>query len=108
MFAEELNLIKDAEEKAEQMKQEAKISANHLTGDAKAEVTSIIDAAFEYEKEKCQELIAQGQQEAQRRYDHAIENAQALCVEIKGQAKENQEKAIKFIAERIVKSSVNC
>ncbi len=108
MFAEELNLIKDAEEKAEQMKREAKISANNLTGDAKAEVTGIIDAAFAYEKEKCQELITQGQEEAQRRYDAAIEAAQNLCTDMREEAKTREKEAIKFIAERIVKSSVNC
>lgn len=107
MFADELNKIKNAEEQAEEMKREAKISAKNLTDNTSAEVTRIIDEAFAVEREECRQLIREGQEIAQKRYDEAIEDAQTLCGEMIAGAEARRIEAVKFIAERIVRSSVD-
>ena len=108
MFEDALNQIKDAEEQAEKMKREARASAKTLKENANTEVNKLIDQAFADEKEKCQELIRQGQEIADRQYAEAIASAEALCTELREQAASRQDKAVDFIAERIVESSVNC
>ena len=86
MFTEELKLIKDAEDQADKM----------------------VEEAFAREREQCQALLKDGQEIAGKLYDKAIENAQEFCREMELKAREKKEEAIRFIAERIVDSSVNC
>ena len=86
MFTEELKLIKDAEDQADKM----------------------VEEAFAREREQCQALLKDGQEIAGKLYDKAIEDAQEFCREMELKAREKKEEAIRFIAERIVDSSVNC
>ena len=108
MFAEELNMIKNAENEAAEMKHQARLDAKALTAEAQAEVTRLIDEAFAREKEECQKLLKEGQAIADEEYARTISGAQTLCKEMAAKAKANEEAAVKFIAERIVKSSVDC
>ena len=108
MFAEELNMIKSAENQADEMKHQARLDAKALTAEAQAEVTRLIDEAFAYEKEECQKLIKEGHAIADEQYAKTISQAQTLCKEMAEKAKANEDAAVKFIAERIVKSSVDC
>lgn len=108
MFAEELNMIKNAENEAAEMKHQARLDAKTLTAEAQAEVTRLIDEAFAREKEECQKLLKEGQAIADEEYAQTISGAQTLCKEMAAKAKANEEAAVKFIAERIVKSSVDC
>lgn len=108
MFAEELNMIKNAENEAAEMKHQARLDAKVLTAEAQAEVTRLIDEAFAYEKEECHKLIKEGHSIADEEYAQTISGAQTLCKEMAAKAKANEEAAVKFIAERIVKSSVDC
>ena len=107
MFAEELNMIKNAEDKAAEMKHQARLDAKALTAEAQAEVSRLIDEAFALEKEECNKLIKEGHAIADEEYAKTISDAQTLCKEMAAKAKVNEEAAVKFIAERIVKSSVN-
>lgn len=107
MFTEELKLIKEAEERADQMRREAKLSAKTLTEESDARANRLVDEAFAVEKEKCQALIEEGQRIAQQGYDETMARAKAVCDEMSEQAAKKQQEAIQFIAERIVESSVN-
>ena len=108
MFTEELKLIKEAEEQADRMRKEAKIAAKNSTAEADARANQMIEEAFSEEKEQCQALLKDGKKIADELYSVAIENAKALCAEIDASACKKQNEAIKFIAERIVDSSVDC
>ena len=43
-----------------------------------------------------------------RQYEAAIADAEKLCVKMEAEVGEKQDRIVKFIAERIVKSSGNC
>ena len=107
MFTEELKLIKDAEDQADKMRKEAKVSAK-LTQETDAKADKMVEEAFAREREQCQALLKDGQEIAGKLYDKAIEDAQEFCREMELKAREKKEEAIRFIAERIVDSSVNC
>ena len=68
----------------------------------------MVEEAFATEKEQCEALLADGRKIAQKLYDDAIKDAEELCEKMAAQAEKKQDEAIKFIAERIVYSSVNC
>lgn len=107
MFTEELRLIKEAEERADQMRRDAKLSAKKLTEETDAKANRLVDEAFAVEKAKCQALIEEGQKIAQEEYDKAMARAKEACDDMAEQAMKKQSEAINFIAERIVESSVN-
>lgn len=108
MFTEELKLIKEAEEQADKMRKEAKIAAKNSTEETDERANQMIEEAFSKEKEQCQALIKDGQKIADELYRETIETAQALSREIDASACKKQNEAIRFIAERIVDSSVDC
>ena len=85
MFTEELKLIKEAEEQADEMRREARISAKNFV-----------------EETDCDALLKEGREKAQKLYEEAIKQAEDLCAAMTVQAGEKQEEAVKFIAERIV------
>lgn len=90
------------------MRKEAKVSAKKLTQETDAKADKMVEEAFAREREQCQALLKDGQEIAGKLYDKAIEDAQELCREMELKAREKKEEAIRFIAERIVDSSVNC
>ena len=108
MFTEELKLIKEAEEQADEMRRNAKLSAKTFIEESDAKANKMIEEAFAVEKEKCDALLNEGKEIAQKFYDEAIKEAEALCEKFTEQACLRQDKAVQFIAERIVDSSVNC
>ena len=108
MFTEELNLIREAEEQADRMRREARTSAKNLTRESDAEANRLVEEAFATEKEKCDALIEDGRRIAQQEYEETIAAAEKACAEMARQAEGKQQKAVNFIAERIVESSVNC
>lgn len=108
MFTEELKLIKEAEEQADEMRRSARLSAKTFVEESNAKASKMIDDAFAAEKEQCDALLDDGRKIAQKLYDDAIRDAEALCGKMTTEALEKQGDAVKFIAERIVGSSVNC
>jgi vacuolar-type H+-ATPase subunit H len=107
LFTEELRLIKDAEEKADQMRNEARLTAKARIQETDLKANQLVENAFAVEKEQCKLLIEQGQRIATQQYDEAMAQARVLCEELSVSAGKKQNKAISFIAERIVNSSVN-
>ena len=82
MFTEELQTIRQAEEQADALRRDAKAEAAKLIKDANTK--------------------------AGKMADEAIADAEKLCVKMEAEAGEKQDRIVKFIAERIVKSSGNC
>ena len=103
MFTEELQTIRQAEERADTIRKDAK-----LIKDANTKAGKIADEAEINAKTRYEAFLAEGQQTAQAEYENAIADAKKLCAKMEAEAGERQDRIVKFIAERIVKSSGNC
>ena len=101
MFTEELQTIRQAEEQADALRRDAKAEAAKLIKDANTKAGKMADEAETKAKECYEAFLAEGQQTAQAQYEK-------LCVKMEAEAGEKQDRIVKFIAERIVKSSGNC
>ena len=108
MFTEELQMIRQAEEQADALRRDAKAEAAKLIKDANTKAGKMADEAETKAKECYEAFLAEGQQTAQAQYEAAIADAEKLCVKMEAEAGEKQDRIVKFIAERIVKSSGNC
>lgn len=108
MFTEELQTIRQAEERADTIRKDAKAEAARLMKDANTKAGKIADEAEINAKTRYEAFLADGQQTAQAEYENAIADAKKLCAKMAAEAGERQDRIVKFIAERIVKSSGNC
>ncbi len=108
MFTEELQAIRQAEDTADALRKEAKVEAAKLIKDANTKAGKLADEAETKAKECYEAFLAEGQQAAQAQYEDAIAQAKELCAKMEAEAGEKQDRIVKFIAERIVKSSGNC
>ena len=108
MFTEELQAIRQAEDTADALRKEAKAEAAKLIKDANTKAGKLADEAETKAKECCEAFLAEGQLAAQAQYEDAIAQAKQLCTQMEAEAGEKQDRIVKFIAERIVKSSGNC
>ena len=68
----------------------------------------ILAEAEEKAREIKEQYLAEGQELAQKQYNEAISGAEKQWQEMAKKAGEKQDRVVNFIAERIVKSSVNC
>ena len=107
MFTEELNQIKESEEKADSLRKTAKAEAKKLIETADTEAGKLLSDAEITAKNKYDKLIKEGQEIAQSQYDQAIADARGKCGEMERKAGLKESGVIQNIAERIVKSSVN-
>lgn len=108
MFTEELQAIRQAEDTADALRKEAKAEAAKLIKDANTKAGKLADEAETKAKECYEAFLAEGQQAAQAQYEGAVAQAKELCTKMEAEAGEKQDRIVKFIAERIVKSSGNC
>lgn len=108
MFTEELQAIRQAEDAADALRKEAKAEAAKLIKDANTKAGKLADEAETKAKECYEAFLAEGQQAAQAQYEDAVAQAKQLCTQMEAEAGEKQDRIVKFIAERIVKSSGNC
>ena len=107
MFTEELSVIRQTEDAAEKMKKEARSEARMMTEKANTEAGELISWAENQAKDCFEALVKEGQDTAQEEYEQAIAEAERLCGAMAEEAGKNQDRVVKFIAERIVKASVN-
>ena len=107
MFAEELTLIKEAEEKADLLKRKSKVEAKTIALDGKIEVAEIIENAKAKAKEKYDALVIDGEQKAEVLYEEYLKSAKIDSLKMVEDAKLKESNAVAAIAERIVKFSVN-
>ena len=102
MFTEELQTIRQAEERADTIRKDAKTEAARLMKDANTKAGKMADEAETKAKECYEAFLAEAE------YENAIADAKKLCAKMAAEAGERQDRIVKFIAERIVKSSGNC
>lgn len=107
MFAEELTKIQDSESEAEEILKRAKLDSKQALEAAKAEAAKLIEDAKTKGKEIYDTFLKEGQEESTRQYDNFFAKTRQDCSAAMKAAAEKQDKAIAFIAERIVGSSVN-
>lgn len=103
MFAEELKLIKKAEDDAAEAQKDARLEAKRLVEEATSEAAKIVEAAEASAKERIAALKAEGDEQAKKNYEEALKEAEHKAAALVGTA--NKEQAVKEIAERIVKIS---
>ncbi len=101
MFSEELKSINEAEEKAEQMRKDARAEAKALVDKAALEAQQKISAAEVQAKERYDSLVNQGLVSAQGKYEKAIHEAGSKAGKMAEEARKHQSEAVKFIRERL-------
>ncbi len=107
MFVEEITRIKESEAKAEEIQKNAKLESKQSLQAAKVRAQQIIDDADAKAKEIYDTLIKEGQAEADRQYSQFLEDTHKECETLIAKAKDNEDKAVELIAERIVRNSVD-
>ena len=75
MFTEELQTIRQAEERADTIRKDAKTEAARLMKDANTKAGKIADEAEINAKTRYEAFLAEGQQTAQAEYENAIADA---------------------------------
>ena len=91
MFTEELQTIRQAEERADTIRKDAKTEAARLMKDANTKAGKIADEA-EINAKTCYEaFLAEGQQTAQEEYENAIADAKKLCANCKIHSRKDRE-----------------
>lgn len=106
MFKEELNLIKIAEADAEQLRKDCKAEAKALIEEANTNAQQLLEDAKVKAKKVVDTLSEEGQAEAQKQYDAAVEATKEKCAELEANAKAKELDVVSKIVER-VKASVN-
>lgn len=108
MFYKELDSIRAVEDKADEMIQKANADAKRKISECKVQAEGIVEDA----KARGEAIIAQYQKEgriiADRNYEDSIKEAENQAIQVERKAYKNKKEAIDKIAERIVKSRVNC
>lgn len=107
MFTEELNLIKETEERADALRKSTRAEARQITEEAERKAAKILADAELAAKARHDELVKEGMDLAHSQYDDAIAAAGKQCVELAEKAASAEKDVIGMLVERIVKSSVN-
>ncbi|MEG0924263.1 MAG: hypothetical protein RR313_05140 [Anaerovoracaceae bacterium] len=107
VFVDELTRIKECEEKADQVRQVAKVDAKKKIEVAHTTATKVANDAENLAKEDFDSLIRDGEEKAEKQYTEYVEKTEKECAAMIAKAKENTGKAIDIIVERIVSNSVN-
>ena len=107
MFSEELEKIKQSETYAKELQKKAKNEAKQSLEQAKTQGEKIVEEAEKRAEEIQRSLIQEGQREAEEQYASFLKAKREECAAVTEKARSNENKAIKMIAERIVKSGGN-
>ncbi|HHZ02528.1 MAG TPA: hypothetical protein GX396_06275 [Tissierellia bacterium] len=107
MSIEVIKVIREAEEKAEEIKKEALSKAKSIVTDANEEAQRILDEAVKEAEFNRKSVISKAESEGQLLYDDIINETKRECEEISNRANDNMNDAVTIILERIVKTSGN-
>ena len=107
MFVEEITRIRESEAKADELQKNAKLESKKSLSDAKAQAARMVEEAELKAKEIYDTYIQEGQDEAERQYEQFLKDTHAECDDLIAKAKDNEDKAVELIAERIVRNSVD-
>mgnify|MGYP001025548908 CR=1 FL=1 len=102
-----IKIIREAEEKAEEIKKDSSITAKQIITEAKAEAQNIVEEAEKQAESHRESAISKAESEGQLLYDSIINNAAKECEELTSKANGNMNNAVSIILERIVKTSGN-
>jgi vacuolar-type H+-ATPase subunit H len=102
LFLDELNKINESESRAEQMQKDARAEAKKILEDARAEAAGIIARARSRAETIRRECIEEGENTSAGQYEAYMKEAEAADMRMLERARANKEKAIDWIAERIV------
>ena len=107
MFVEEITRIRESEAKAEELQKNAKLESRKSLSDARAQADRIVEDAEMKAKEIYDTYIQEGQNEAEKQYEQSLRETHEKCQMLIAKAKDNEDKAVELIAERIVRNSVD-
>lgn len=107
MFVEELTKIQESEAYAEELQKRARLDSKQTLEEARSKAAAIIEAAETRGREICDSLLNEGQKISDEQYALSLEETRKECEVQISKAKANEAKAVKLIAERIVRASVN-
>ena len=107
MFVEEITRIRNSEAKADEIYKDSKADAKKILRDAKSEADKLIADAEVKAKDIYDGFVHEGQEEADREYDKFLADKKNESAELIKKARNNEDKAVELIAERIVRDSVD-
>ncbi|MEG1222039.1 MAG: hypothetical protein RR967_07060 [Anaerovoracaceae bacterium] len=107
MFIDVIKQVKISEQDADQIKVNGINQKKMLIDNAKTEAENLLVEADKLARSKYDEILDSGQQEAEEQYKKHMEYVDDMCKMIEEKAHRNQAETVAFIAERIVKDSVN-
>lgn len=107
MFVEELTKIKESENYADELQRKAKADSKQALADARTKADKIATDAENRAKDTYDSLMKEGQAKADEQYHLFLEKTKEECNAMIENARNNENKAIELIAERIVRASVN-
>lgn len=107
MFVEELTKIKESENRADELQKKARTESKQILENAKAQSKKIIEGAEARARDIYESLVEAGQKESDEQYNLFLKKTEDECVQMIEKARDNEEKAVEIIVERIVGSSVN-
>lgn len=107
MFVEELTLIKESENKADELQKKAKIDSKQALEAARVQAGQVVEEAQNRAKDIYGKLISEGQAASDEEYEAYLEKTRTSCAEMAEKARANEPRAVELIAERIVEASVN-
>lgn len=107
MFVEELTKIRESEARAEEIQKKAKLDSKQTIEAAESKAAKILEEAEARGREACNSLIREGQEIADEQYALTLEKTKEECKALIEKARNNEIKTVGFIAERIVRASVN-
>ena len=107
VFVEELTKIKESENYADELQRKAKADSKQALAEARTKADKIATDAENRAKDIYDSLMKEGQAKSDEQYRLFLEKTKNECEAMIEKARNNENKAIEFIAERIVRSSVN-
>ncbi len=102
MFDKELDDVRAAESRAEEIVQKAGADAKEQVAAARTKAEQVIADAEARAGTIYDDLIRNGTEQAQKNYEASMKEAQAKCSAIAEAADRNSKEAVRLIKERIV------
>lgn len=107
MLVEELKKINQSENEAAEIRKKAKADAKKILEHARQKTARTVDESESRANDIRLTLIEEGNQAADSQYQEYLQQTRETCSGMIDKARQCEEKAVAFIAERIVESSVN-
>ena len=105
MFEQELDVIRTAEQEAEDMVKKAASESKKLISDARTEAAKVLELAEDDRRKIFDGFVTEGSDIADRNYINAMDDSEREKVKMAEKAHANMDAAVKMIVERIVSTS---